>query len=84
MKFLGLNFKGGNKAKVSLKKDVSVQFESCKNANIFKKLYSKLGTNLVKKLPITPNKFNIGTTKDCYTDISATHEVHAGTQQLPT
>ena len=57
----------GNKPKVSQNKDGSIQFEPHKNAKVFKKLYSELATNLVKRLPITPNKFNGCTTEDYYT-----------------
>ena len=40
-----------------------------KTPKVFKKLYSELATNLVKRLPIIPNKFNGCTTKDYYTFI---------------
>ena len=58
LKSLGLNSKERNKAKVSLKKDSTIQFEPRKNTNIFKEFYPKVAANLVEKLPIAPNKFN--------------------------
>ena len=70
LKSLGLNSKERNKAKVSLKKDGTIQFEPRKNTNIFRKFYPEVAANLVEKLPITPNKFNSGTKKDYQTCIS--------------
>ena len=35
-----------------LKKDDTIQFDSLENAKIFKKLYSDLANDLMKKLPI--------------------------------
>ena len=52
---------------MSLNKDVTIQLKTREDANIFKKFYSELYPNLVKKLSIAPNKFNKGTTKDCCT-----------------
>ena len=37
--------------------------------NIFKKLYSKLALDPVKKLPFAPSDFNNSTTKDYYAHI---------------
>ena len=48
LKSLGLNAKEENKAKVSLKKDGTIQFEPRENANIFEKFYSELATSIVK------------------------------------
>ena len=58
-----------NEARISLTKDGTICFEPFENVNIFKKFYSELATNLANKLPIAPNKFNIHTTKDYYTNI---------------
>ena len=68
LKCLGLYAKEGNKAKFYLTKDGKIRFEPRENANIFKKFYPELATNLVKKIPIAPNIFNSSTTKDYYTD----------------
>ena len=65
-KSVNLNTKKWNKAKFSLNKDSTVQFEPRQNAYIFKKLYSKGPTSLVKKLPIRFNKFKSVTTKNYY------------------
>ena len=56
LKSFGLNAKEGNKAKISLNKDGTIQFKHRENANIFKKFYS--------------NKFNSGTIKNNCTGIS--------------
>ena len=50
-------FKKGNKANVSLNKNVTIRFESWKNADAFNKFHFKLATNLVKKLSSAPNKY---------------------------
>ena len=52
-----------SKVKVSLNKNGTIQFEPHENINLFKKLFSKLATNLVKKLPVSSNKLISGTTK---------------------
>ena len=49
LRFLGLNAKERKKLKVSLHKSGINKFEPRENANIFKKFYSKLATDLVKK-----------------------------------
>ena len=53
-------------SKICLKEDGVIQFEPKKNANIFKKLYSELAGNLVKKLPEPPLKFTAKRTKMFY------------------
>lgn len=58
LKFLDLNAKEGNKGNVLLNKDGAIQCEHCKKAKYCKKLFSKLATSLVKKLPIAPSRFN--------------------------
>ena len=50
-------------------KSGTIQFEPQESANIFKKLYSKIATDLVKKLIIAPNNFYSSTTKENYADI---------------
>ena len=49
-----VNAKEGSKVKFSLNEDGKIHFKPPKN---------ELATNLVKKLPIGPNKFNSGTIK---------------------
>ena len=44
----------------------------CKNANAFKNLSSELAGNVVKKLPVTPNKFNNDSTEQHYTNAEKT------------
>ena len=70
MKSIGLNAKKGNKAKISLNKDGAIPFKTGDNANTFKNPYSELATTLMEQLPIAPNKFNSGTTKDYCIGIS--------------
>lgn len=67
LKSLGLNAKEGNKTKVFLNKYGTIQFESRKKANIFKKFHSEL---VVKKIQIALNKFNSSIPKDYYNGIS--------------
>ena len=64
MKSLGLSSKEGNKPKFLLNKEDTIQFEPQENANAFKKFYSELATNLVKKLLFAPNRFCSSTSKD--------------------
>ena len=52
-----------NQSKVDLKNDGAIQFELTKNENIFKDFYSDLAGTLVRKLPVTLNKFNNNSTK---------------------
>ena len=52
-----------NQSKIVLKKDGAFEFEPTKNKNTFKDLYSDLAGNLVKKLPVTLNKFDNNSTK---------------------
>ena len=66
LKSLGLNSKKTGQSKICLKEDGVIQFESKKNANIFKKFYYELAGDLVKKLPEPPLKFNAKRTKMFY------------------
>ena len=45
----------------------------CKNANAFKNLSSELAGNVVKKFPVTPNKFNNDSTEQHYTNAEKNH-----------
>ena len=49
LKCLGLNAQAENKGKFYLTKDGTIRFEPRKKANIFRKFYSELVANLVKK-----------------------------------
>ena len=51
LKSLGLNSKKTGQSKICLQEDGVIQFEPKKNANIFKKFFSELAGNLVKKKP---------------------------------
>ena len=44
-------------------KDGTIQVEHWEKANIFKRFYFELATDLVKKLPIAPNQFSSNSTK---------------------
>ena len=44
-----------------------------KNANTFEDFSSELAGNLVKKFPVTPNKFNNDSTKQYYTNAKKNH-----------
>ena len=58
LKSLGLNSKKTGQSKICLQEDGVIQFEPKKNANIFKKFFSELAGNLVKKKnPEPPLKF---------------------------
>ena len=58
-----------NQSKIALKNDGAIQFKLTKNANIFKDFYSDLAGKLVRKLPVTLNKFNDNSTKQYYMNI---------------
>ena len=45
----------------------------CKNANAFKNVSSELAGNAVKKLPVTPNKFNNCSTEQYNTNAKKNH-----------
>ena len=61
-----------NQSKTAFKKDGAIQFEPTKNENIFKDFYSGLAGNLVRKLPVTINKFNNNLMKQYYMNIENT------------
>ena len=57
-------------SKIALEKDGTIQFQLAskkKNANTFKDF--NLAGNLVRKLPVTPNKFNKNLMKQYYKNI---------------
>ena len=64
----GFSSEEKNYSKVSLSKDGKIQFGHRENANIFKKFYSELATDLLEKLTIAPNKFCGSNTEDNYAD----------------
>ena len=57
LKSLGLPSKANSSATICLEKDGILSFDPKTNAEIFKDFYSNLANNLVKKLPIPPNKY---------------------------
>lgn len=57
MNSFNLSSKEGNTSKFLLNSDGTSQFEPQENVNISKKFYFKLASDLLKKLPIAPNKF---------------------------
>ena len=60
----------GRKSKISLQKDVAIQFEGPESAIIFKRLYSELTGDLEEKLSKAPNKFTSQTIKNYYAKTS--------------
>ena len=46
LKSLGLSLNKASKSNISLKKDLTIQFEALENANIFKRFYSELAGDL--------------------------------------
>ena len=63
LKSLGMKSGKVNQPKIALKNNGAIQLEPTKNTNIFKDFYSDLAGNLVRKLPVTLNKFNNNSTK---------------------
>ena len=61
--------KEGSTVKIYLTKDGTNLFEPCKNGNIFKKFYPEVATNIVKQLPVAPNKVNTNTIEDYHADV---------------
>ena len=51
---LGLISEKANKSKVSLKKDITVQFEALRNVNIFKKFYNHFH-DILRLSDVLPN-----------------------------
>ena len=58
-----------NQSKIASKNDCAIQYEPKKNANTFKDFYSDLPENLVRKFPVSLNKFNINSIKQYYINI---------------
>lgn len=58
-----------------LSKDSKIEFEHRGNANILRKFYSELATDLFKKLPIAPNKYCSSDIKGNYTDIFSNKKI---------
>ena len=69
LKSLGMKSGKVNQSKITLRNDDANQFESTKNENIFKNLYSDLAAKLVRMLPVAVNKFNDNSTKKYYLNI---------------
>ena len=60
---LGLPSKQASPSTICLEKGGSLSFDSKTNAEIFKDFYSNLASDLLKKLPSSPNKFGKETVK---------------------
>ena len=69
-----MNSKTVNQSKICLIENGVMQFESKKNANIFKTFYSELARNLVKNLPKPPLKFNTDKTMMLYKKLNSNLE----------
>ena len=70
LKSLGLGSDKARKSKISLKKDGTIQLETLKNTNTFKRFYSEVAAGLQKKLSRTPNKITSQIKKNYYTKTS--------------
>ena len=63
LKSLGLPSKQASPSTICLRKGGSLSFDSKTNAEIFKDFYSNLASDLLKKLPSSPDKFGKETVK---------------------
>ena len=63
---LGLSSKNKSGSKICLNENGKLNFEPKDNANIFKKLFSNLADDLLKKLPNPKNIFNMDSVKSYY------------------
>ena len=63
LKSLGLPSKQASPSTICLEKGRSLSFDSKTNAEILKYFYSNLASDLLKKLPSSPNKFGKETVK---------------------
>ena len=63
---LGISSKNKSVSKICLNEYGKVNFEPKENANIFKNFFSNLAEDLLKKLPIPKNKFNMDSVKSYY------------------
>ena len=71
LKSLGLPSKQASPSTICLEKGGSLSFDYSKtNAEIFKDFYSNLASDLLKKLPSSPNKFGKETVKKYYKNIN--------------
>ena len=70
LKSLGLPSKQASPSTICLEKGGSLSFDSKTNAEIFKDFYSNLASDLLKKLPSSPNKFGKETVKKYYKNIN--------------
>ena len=70
LKSLGLPSKQTSPSTICLEKGGSLSFDSKTNAEIFKDFYSNLASDLLKKLPSSPNKFGKETVKKYYKNIN--------------
>ena len=70
LKSLGLPSKQASPTTICLEKGGSLSFDSKINAEIFKDFYSNLASDLLKKLPSSPNKFGKETVKTYYKNIN--------------
>ena len=71
LKSLGLPSKQASPSTICLEKSGSLSFDSKTNAEIFKDFYSNLASDLLKKLPSSPNKFGQETVKKYYKNINS-------------
>ena len=69
LKSLGMKSDRVNQSKIAVKSNGSIQFETTRNANVFKDFNSDLAGNLVRKLPVTLCKFNNNSTEHYYINI---------------
>ena len=66
LKSLGLPSKKGTTSNICLKKDDKICFDDKANANVFKKFFCKLASDLVAKLLPSSNRFGLDTVRNYY------------------
>ena len=70
LKSFGLPSQQASPSTICLEKGRSLSFDSKTNAEIFKDFYSNLASDLLKKLPSSPNKFGKETVKKYYKNVN--------------
>ena len=58
--------KSSSPSSICLQDGKDLSFDAKRNCEIFKEFYSNLASNLLKKLPVPTNKFNIENVKKYY------------------
>jgi len=70
LKSLGIPTKSSKQSKLSLYDNDCISFDDYDNANIFKKSFSEVAPNLLKKLPTARKEFGIESTQNYYSSLN--------------